>query len=84
MSNETAVRVIDELGRIVLPVEVRRSMGWDKKTRVEIRVEPEDNQLIMKTHVPTCVYCGAEADLLEYRDRRICISCRNEIADLSR
>ncbi|MCD7947235.1 MAG: AbrB/MazE/SpoVT family DNA-binding domain-containing protein [Oscillospiraceae bacterium] len=75
----TSVRIIDELGRVTLPIEARKIMDWDEKTRVKIWVDPANRQLIMKTYVPACTYCGSDADLLEYREKQICRTCRDAI-----
>jgi transcriptional pleiotropic regulator of transition state genes len=55
-----AVRLIDELGRIVLPVEARRVMDWGEKTPVEIRVNATKNENIIRQHTLYCVYCGEQ------------------------
>ena len=54
------VRRIDELGRIVLPIELRRTMDIEERDRVEIYLE--DDLIIVRKFEQTCLFCGAESD----------------------
>jgi AbrB family transcriptional regulator, transcriptional pleiotropic regulator of transition state genes len=73
------VRRIDELGRIVIPIEIRKRFGLAEKDPVEISVRGE-SILLTKAH-SVCVFCGGEDALEDFRGRAVCRSC---IADLSR
>lgn len=48
MGNSKAVRTIDELGRVVLPKEVRDILGWQEKTKVEVKFDKERDEVILK------------------------------------
>ncbi|HWP80533.1 MAG TPA: AbrB/MazE/SpoVT family DNA-binding domain-containing protein, partial [Candidatus Acidoferrum sp.] len=76
------VRLIDELGRIVLPVEIRKALDWGDKTPVEIWVNAPDNEIIIKRHAFSCAYCGATDNLKEYHKKHICPDCQKAIAEL--
>ncbi len=67
------VRQIDELGRIVIPAEVRRVFGIEDDTRVEMFLDGE--KIVLKVHRPGCVFCGGVEDTREYRGRHMCRSC---------
>jgi len=54
------VRKVDELGRIVLPIELRRTLGIDEKDPLEIYVDQE--KIILKKYEPACVFCGNASD----------------------
>jgi len=82
VSEKSAVRLIDELGRIVLPVEARQVMDWGEKTPVEIWVNATDNELVIKRHTVSCHYCGSTEKLKEYRKKYICPVCQRLIAEL--
>ena len=71
------VRKVDELGRIVIPMELRRTMGIEVSDSMEIYVDGE--KIILKQYNPACVFCG-NADELEYfRGKKICVQCLNEM-----
>lgn len=82
MENNKQVRVIDDLGRIVLPQEVREAVGFGKNTSVEIRVDEAGREVILKRHTFSCVYCGATENLKQYEKKHICAACRKAIAGL--
>lgn len=72
------VRRIDDLGRIVLPVELRRTMELDNGDSLEIFVE--DNKIILKKYQPACIFCGNVSDISTYKGRNVCTSCAKEIS----
>lgn len=72
------VRHIDELGRIVIPIEIRKRFGLAEKDPVEISVRGE-TILLSKPH-SACVFCGGDEALAEYRGRPVCRSCIAELA----
>ena len=75
------IRRIDELGRVVLPIELRNKFGITEKDPMEIYVD--GSSIILKKFEPDCVLCGnATKDLEEYRQKRICKKCRNAITSL--
>lgn len=82
MGNNKLIRSIDELGRIVLPAEVRQILDWDDKTSVEIWVNAKENALVIKRHIFTCVYCGKTENLRTFHKKYICSDCQKEIAKL--
>ena len=78
MKSTGIVRHIDELGRVVVPKELRRKLGIANTDPVEIYVE--DDKIILKKYIPVCHFCGSTEDLTEYKEKNICSSC---IADLT-
>ncbi len=71
------VRHIDELGRIVLPIETRRRLGLETKDPVEIFVEKD--RIVLKKYAPACVFCGSENALVDYKEKKICKTCLSEL-----
>lgn len=67
------VRKVDELGRIVVPIELRRSLGIGDRDAVEIYME--NNSIIIRKHQPSCVFCGSTDNTVNYREKVICKSC---------
>ena len=77
MKSTGIVRRVDELGRIVLPIELRRTLDIGEKDALEIFVEGE--QIILKKYQPTCIFCGETNGVINYKGKQICKSCIKEI-----
>ncbi len=77
MKSTGIVRKVDELGRIVLPIELRRTLDIAEKDSLEIFVD--DNRIILKKYEPTCVFCGSSKDVLTFKGKNICPTCLNEL-----
>ena len=68
------VRKVDELGRIVLPIELRRTLGIDAKDDpLEIYVDQE--KIILKKYEPACVFCGNATDNQLFQGKNVCREC---------
>jgi transcriptional pleiotropic regulator of transition state genes len=72
------VRRVDELGRIVIPVEIRRRFGIDVRDPLEISVRGE-TIVLSKPH-DACVFCGRTGGLDEFHGRQVCSTCRVELS----
>ena len=77
MKSTGIVRKLDELGRIVLPIELRRTLNIAEKDSLEIYVD--DNKIILKKYEPTCVFCGNSKDVITFKGKNICPACLNEL-----
>ena len=82
MKSTGVVRKIDELGRVVLPSELRRVFGIREGDELEISVNGE--QIILQKRQDLCLFCGAESPAVEYRERRVCNDCATEIGQRGR
>jgi len=78
MKSTGYVRKVDNLGRIVLPVELRKTFDIALKDPMEIFVDGE--QVILKKYEPACVFCGQAREISHFKDKNICSSCFNELA----
>lgn len=72
------VRKIDDLGRVVLPVELRRTLELELRDPVEIFCD--DGAIILRKYEPTCIFCGSNTGLLEYHGKLVCAECRRRLA----
>jgi AbrB family transcriptional regulator, transcriptional pleiotropic regulator of transition state genes len=72
------IRHLDELGRIVIPIEIRKRFGLTERDPLEISVR--DQTILLSRPRSTCVFCGASRRVEEHRGRGVCQSC---IAELS-
>ncbi len=77
MKSTGIVRKVDELGRIVLPIELRRTLDIAEKDSLEIYVD--DNRIILKKYEPTCIFCGNSKDVLTFKGKNICPACLSEL-----
>ena len=80
MKSLGTVRKVDELGRIVLPIETRKRLGLGPKDPVEIFVEKD--RVILKKYEPTCIFCGNSDDIVMYKEKRVCKSCLEELSKI--
>jgi transcriptional pleiotropic regulator of transition state genes len=71
------VRKIDELGRIVLPVEWRRIFGIREKDPIEIFVDGE--MIVLQKYSPVCVFCGFPGEVTMYKRKPVCRYCKEEL-----
>ena len=80
MSKSTGiVRKIDELGRVVLPKELRKTFGLEKNSPVEIFTN--ENQIILQKYEPSCVICGSCEDIVYADGKKFCKECFNLVKD---
>lgn len=80
MKSTGIVRKVDELGRIVLPIEMRRTLDIAEKDPVEIYVEGDN--VILRKHHATCVFCDSKDDIVSFKGRNICSACLSELKAL--
>ena len=74
------VRKVDEVGRIVLPIELRSVLGIDNRDSVEIFTE--DDRIILKKYEPSCIFCGETKNVYVFKNKQICTKCLKELSAL--
>ena len=79
MKSTGIVRKVDSLGRIVLPIELRRVMGIDIKDPIEIFVD--EGKIILKKYQPACFFCDNANDIIDFKDKKICQSFLEELSE---
>ncbi len=79
MKSTGIVRKVDSLGRIVLPIELRRVLGIEIKDPIEIFVD--EGSIILKKYQPACMFCDNADDIVSFKDKKICKTCLAELAD---
>lgn len=77
MKSTGVVRKVDELGRIVIPIELRRTMGIEEKDALEIYVDNE--KIILKKYEPACIFCGNAEEVINYKGKNLCRNCLTEL-----
>ena len=74
------VRKVDELGRIVLPIELRRTLGIEIRDPLEIYVDGES--IMLKKYQPACIFCGNSDGIQQVHGKNVCINCIKELQNL--
>ena len=77
MKSTGIVRRIDELGRIVLPIELRRTLDIGERETMEIFVE--GSSVVLKKYRPTCIFCDSAKDIAIFKGKNICPKCLSEL-----
>ncbi len=80
MKSTGIIRKVDDLGRIVLPIELRRMLDIAERDELEIYIE--NDHIILQKYEPACLFCGSSRGLLSYREKNICQDCAKRIAGL--
>ncbi len=73
MKSTGIVRKVDDLGRMVIPIELRKTMNIDKKDPMEIFVE--EDRIILKKYEPACIFCSSAKQTSDFEGKIICQSC---------
>ena len=79
MKSTGIVRKVDELGRVVLPIELRRTLDIAEKDALEIFVEGDS--VILRKYSPACVFCGGSNGIINYKGKNVCSDCVKKLAD---
>ncbi|NFM72480.1 AbrB/MazE/SpoVT family DNA-binding domain-containing protein [Clostridium botulinum] len=77
MKSTGVVRKMDQLGRIVIPMELRRTLNLDEGDGLEIYTEGE--QIILKKYEPCCIFCGEAKEVINFKGKNICKICLKEL-----
>jgi len=77
MKSTGIVRKVDELGRIVLPIELRRTLDIEEKDSLEIYVN--EDTIILRKYEPTCVFCGGVRNVIQYKGKIVCENCLRDL-----
>ena len=79
MKSTGNVRMVDHLGRVVLPIDIRKTMGINDKDPLEIFIE-EDKIILTKYH-PACTFCSNADNIVYFNGKRICADCLKKIKE---
>lgn len=79
MKSTGIIRKVDELGRIVLPIELRRTL--DIAERDELEIYMENDRIVLQKFEPSCIFCSSSAGLVNHRGKNICRECVERIGN---
>ena len=80
MKSTGIVRKVDELGRIVLPIELRRTLDIAEKDSLEIYVD--GSSIVLRKYEPSCIFCGDARNVITYKGKNVCASCMKDLKKL--
>lgn len=78
MKSTGIVRKVDELGRVVIPIELRRTLDIEEKDSLEIYVDGE--KIILKKYQPACIFCGNAQDVQNFKGKNVCHGCLDDMS----
>ena len=79
MKSTGIVRKIDDLGRVVLPIELRRTLDIDVKDSLEIYVDGDN--IVLHKYMPACIFCGSVDSIVEFKGKNICPDCIKKLGE---
>ncbi len=79
MKSTGIIRKVDDLGRIVLPIEIRRTL--DIAERDELEIYMENDRIILQKFEPACIFCGSARSLVSFRQKNVCGECIRKMGE---
>ncbi len=80
MKSTGIIRKVDDLGRIVLPIELRRTLDIAERDELEIFIE--NDRIVLQKYEPACIFCGSVRNLSAYCRKNICGDCVKKISSI--
>lgn len=79
MKSTGIIRKVDDLGRIVLPIELRRML--DIAERDELEIYMENDRIILQKYEPSCIFCASSSELISYQGKNVCQDCIKKMSE---
>lgn len=80
MKSTGIIRRVDELGRVVIPIEIRNQFNIVEKDPIEIYVD--NSSIVLTKYEPNCVFCGSAENLVDYKNKLVCEECSRKLNSL--
>ena len=80
MKSTGIIRKVDELGRIVIPIELRRTL--DIAERDELEIFMESDRIVLQKYEPSCIFCSSSHALVSYKGKNVCQSCARQMVHI--
>lgn len=74
------VRKVDELGRVVIPIELRRTLGIGEGDPLEIFTD-DDGKIVLRKYEPACIFCGSTDRVFEFKGKKVCTDCASRLGE---
>ena len=82
MKSTGIIRKVDELGRVVIPIELRNQFNISEKDPIEIYVD--GSSIVLKRYEESCIFCGSTKKVIDYKGKLVCSKCANDLAQLDK
>lgn len=79
MKSTGVVRKVDELGRIVLPIEIRKVLDINPKDAIEIFTD--NDKIVLQKYAPACIFCNDTEDVIYFNGKRVCTACIKQLKE---
>ncbi|BBB90326.1 MAG TPA: AbrB/MazE/SpoVT family DNA-binding domain-containing protein [Methylomusa anaerophila] len=79
MKSTGIVRKVDELGRVVIPIELRRTLDIEEKDALEIYTD--NDRIILRKYEPACVFCGNADEVINFKNKNVCRTCLESMSN---
>lgn len=80
MHNTGITRPVDNLGRVVIPIEIRNQLGIKIKDKILFLINGRD--IVLRKHQQECVFCGKQNDLVDFKMQKVCRKCNEEMKEV--
>lgn len=80
MKSTGIIRKVDDLGRIVLPIELRRTL--DIVERDELEIFMDNDRIVLQKYEPACIFCGSNRGLVNYCRKNVCAECTRKLSNV--
>ena len=80
MKSTGIIRKVDDLGRIVLPIELRRTLDIAERDELEIFVE--NDRIVLQKYEPACIFCSSSRGLNSFHGKNVCADCARELGKI--
>ena len=80
MKSTGIIRKVDDLGRIVLPIELRRTL--DIAERDELEIYMENDRIVLQKYEPACIFCGSSRGRITYERKNVCQDCVKKMTEI--
>lgn len=77
MTDTGVTRPVDNLGRVVIPIEIRNKFGIKEKDKMQFYTDNKD--IILRKHQQECVFCGKQEQLVDFKMQKVCQECYEEM-----
>ena len=82
MKSTGLVRGLDKMGRVVIPIEIRKQLNIDCE-KDELDISIEGDRIILQKHRNACFFCDKLGEMIDYKGYKICVSCVEKMKSLS-
>ena len=79
MKSTGVVRKMDDLGRIVLPIELRKTLDIKEKDSIEIFIDGD--RIVLQKYQPACTFCNSVEDIIYFSGKRVCSACIEKLKE---